>query len=595
MGVPRLFPYIIRHFPNAHKIIRKFKKENRFCHIRSAYSRSPLDNERFFLTVDNLFLDSNPFLHSACQEIFAYGEGKRMLKTWYDDKPYSFKLELVFKLFFESILEILSYIRPKKVLFIALDGSAPWAKITQQRERRFKSALSRHTTFDSNSITPGTELMSELTRYLNTKIREEMNRIEGGLFPSQTIFSPCTVPGEGEHKLINYVRKNYLKVRDESSCIYGPDADLIMLALSTHIRDFFVVKPDTNDIDVRHILDFKIVSEELPFKLIKVPEREKKWILCDDFILMGFFVGNDFLPKIQMFLYLEDGLDLLLGYYSVVSKEEETKTQYLTFYDSYRKRHMIDIYTLSKLIGYVQRNEEELLLSSLNKNLGEMFTNHTLKRNVKDGVLNFDSYRREYYQKADINTEDEIKKMCNNYIRGLFWVLQYYLDGIQSWSFYYEYHYPPLMKDLYIELIRLGIDDCGSYDFKLDTYSLNAPLCPFEQLLSVLPKSSVNLLPKELRHLVTDSELAKKGYYEEITDRDIDYEGKTEEFMGIVLLPFINRENIREEFKKYSSIKYHRNMLQREVVFIRDLSLDNMMYISKYGNIKDLHVRKQIL
>jgi 5'-3' exonuclease len=585
MGVPRLFPYIVRHFPNAQKIIRKIRTE--FYEIKNKYAKTASNNIPFILNVDNLFLDSNPFLHSAAQKIFVYGECKRMIKTSYDSKPYSIKLELVFKLFFESILEILKYIKPNKVLFIALDGSAPWAKITQQRERRFKSAMTKPPSFDPNSITPGTELMSDLTRYINFRIRKEMNSdFNNSVFPPSVIFSSCTVPGEGEHKLINYMRRNFHQVQNESNCIYGPDADLIMLALSTHLRNFFVVKPDTVDRDIRHILDFNYITKDLPRKLNR--SYESMLQTNDDFVLLGFFVGNDFLPKMQMFLYLENGLNLLIETY-------RNQDFHLTYFDEHRGRHMINIYKLCELLYFIKNHEEEKLLASLKADLSEMFTNHTLKKHVHDDKLDFEGYRKDYYLKAEVHNEREIQEMCINYIQGLFWVLQYYLDGNQSWSFCYEYHYPPLIMDLVVELNRIGMRDCGQYNFELDTYKLDEPLCPFEQLLSVLPATSSTLLPKELRHIQTDSELSNMGYYKGITDQDIDYEGKTDEFMGIVLLPFIERENIQKEYEKYKNkIKYHRNVLGRDVVFVRDENT-KVKYKSKYGTISNLHVRKQNL
>ncbi len=73
-------------------------------------------------------------------------------------------------------LEVFSYIetlvtisQPQKLLMIAIDGVAPRAKMNQQRARRFRSAKEMETlrqegvvlesSFDSNSITPGTVFM----------------------------------------------------------------------------------------------------------------------------------------------------------------------------------------------------------------------------------------------------------------------------------------------------------------------------------------------------------------------------------------------------------------------------------------------------
>ena len=41
---------------------------------------------------------------------------------------------------FDKILQLLKIVKPTKLLYIAIDGPAPKAKLNQQRMRRFKSA-----------------------------------------------------------------------------------------------------------------------------------------------------------------------------------------------------------------------------------------------------------------------------------------------------------------------------------------------------------------------------------------------------------------------------------------------------------------------
>jgi len=186
--------------------------------------------------------------------------------------------------------------------------------------------------FDSNVITPGTEFMRKVSLTLRYYIAKKQ-REDPAWANIAVILSDANVPGEGEHKIMAFIRK-------QRSCegydpntkhvIHGLDADLMMLGLASHEPHFYILREDVPRTGCpicggRHNMDQCEAKKrrEQPwrdtyelqrnFVLVQISvlreylERDMKPVdldgiewnserMVDDFVLICFFVGNDFLP-----------------------------------------------------------------------------------------------------------------------------------------------------------------------------------------------------------------------------------------------------------------------------------------------------------
>lgn len=490
MGVPRLQLWVKERFGRSFKY----------------YS---LNKDSKIKVIDHLFIDANGLLHGAAQRVFQYGVGLDPTVTdlFIDNShlPYDQKIEIVWELFLEYLLDVINLADPKKSVYIALDGPAPLGKQSQQRQRRFVSPPS-DCEFNPNCITPGTKFMHELNIWLNKRLKKFSHRENGE--KRVVYFSPSSIPGEGEHKCIEFVRK---RKPEGSVALFGPDADLIMLTLSiTNVAEHvYLLKQELNDQRKFILMNMTQIGERLR---CTVP----------DFIFLGFFVGNDFLPKVRMFLYLEDGMKEMLRTFdkkrTLIDKNGTVGLNAL---------RVLALRLRSKEIAYLQSQADYAPDDN-------RFVNHTLNSFIDGNAFDFEGYREKYYQKAGVE-ESDVGQMCKDYIRTLVWIFKYYTEGVPDWSWLYPWHYAPLMIDLHRTLHKLSVREFSS----LCTFNKGKPSTPFLQLSCVLPKQSKELLPEEFHHLLSSNE-----------DVEIDYEGVTAEYMSTILVPFPDMDNIRSEYEE---------------------------------------------
>lgn len=179
-----------------------------------------------------------------------------------------------------------------------------------------------------------TRLTRQLKYFINKKISEDIDW-QG----VDIVLSGHEVPGEGEHKIMEYIRLAKAQPDYDANirhCLYGLDADLIMLGLLSHDPHFCLLREEVTfgratqkkSKELEHqnfyLMHLCIVREylELEFQSLKEPsalgfsfDMER---VIDDFILMAFFVGNDFLPNLPNLHINEGALALMFKVYKSI-------------------------------------------------------------------------------------------------------------------------------------------------------------------------------------------------------------------------------------------------------------------------------------
>jgi 5'-3' exoribonuclease 1 len=646
MGVPRFYRWLSERYPL----------------INGPVSRSNAP------PVDNFYLDMNGILHNCARSTENPLGGRSDEDIYWESCNY--------------IDMLVTLIQPKRLLFLAVDGVAPRAKMNQQRARRYRAATALekvaetshqrgNTTqrlrteseagpdrvFDSNCITPGTTFMHGLSRALlyYVAVKLESDRSWQDL---EVIVSGAEVPGEGEHKIMEYIRQLKEQKRmppNTRHCIYGLDADLIFLGLVTHEPHFFLLREKIDfqaafrkvrfekvtatkmDRDIRgdfELLSLGILREYLSLEFAYLEKRLPAGVynlerIIDDFVFVAFLVGNDFMPHSPTLEIREGALNSILFLYKellprfggyLTEATGKARNPKLINFDRVEillsKLGLLESYILEKratvgtrgtafIWGTDSPNDHTAIWgfsseptaaataskkqrspscttdptraslahannpdpdseapssspadaaasvaperSPGNGDAAELepeiplWDEEALAVALEDAadaqkLQRMLSYKRRYYrEKLGIDYDHDaaaVRRICRSYLEAIVWTLEYYLNGVASWRWFYPYHYAPFCSDM------VGLQALAQ-EIRLEQ---GTPFLPLQQLLAVLPPRSAWCLPPAYAKLMTDTSSPLADLYP--SQVAIDMQGKRNEWEGIVLLPFMDENRL---------------------------------------------------
>ena len=423
---------------------------------------------------------------------------------------------------FQSILskikECIHISNVKDLVYIAIDGPAPRTKMEQQRKRRLLS-YQQNKIWDTNQITPGTPFMNKLNQFLKDNIKK---------IKIKCILSDSNEPGEGEHKIMDFIDNNINK--NDTCIVYGLDADLIMLSMIRSHNILLLRERTTfnieyiNDpyvfLDINH-LKYCLLSK------IKIDHYEiNDTTLLHDYLFLCFFIGNDFIIHLPNINIRYNGLDILLNTYKSLQdelfgrffltdinginlfnltlffkelkknenklnekllKNRQKKSQF------FKKKYKNKLKNISSFDELLSKNIIDLNLSQ--KELDELLNISPLlfidnEKNIfKNKKLYYTNYlygSKTYNPSFDSLLKKDIPILCQEYIKSIQWTHSYYFNKCPSWRWYYKYNISPFPSDIYTFLIN---NITNTFTFKKDK-----PFAPNEQLSIVLPLQKNNFM-----------------------------------------------------------------------------------------------------
>lgn len=482
--------------------------------------------------VSSLSFDLNGVIHEARKEIFGEDITDQRLRDAMLAKD---ELELAIefeKKVGEIILRLVEALSPQDCLILAVDGPAPAAKQQQQRGRRERAASSKAQTeiFDRNAITPGTEVMMRLDRALTIFIGKYRNRL-----PPKVIYSSHLVPGEGEHKIMDYYRRGEatdgLAAKEGGvHVLYGLDADLIMLSLLAPI-DNIILSRET----IEEVIDIDQLKRYLK-------ERMKTETAINDFVVMMFLMGNDFLPHAPSLERMSDSIETLIDTYAAGTYQLTVDNE-------------INWTDMKLFLQQVAALEKDFLVNLASKETE--YPSRFLKAAMSGKTFNHDKFRAVWYQNAlgpkgkpeflailkeiidaEISevTPNRIEDMAIDYIRTMAWVYLYYIQGHdainQEWA--YLYYHAPMLADLseVMNVVSDGSEE-GIVIAGYEKFEGGIEFTALHQLVSVLPKNSIDLLPVELQPLFKDNSILR-DYFPKNFINELDGKGIPKQ-MGVAI------------------------------------------------------------
>ena len=294
-----------------------------------------------------------------------------------------------------------------------------------------------------------------------------------------------------------------------------PSSSPEFIRTTTPIRDSIVLQnPNPREL---LFLDIRRLSDSISIEMNgKEMAYDRSCIY--DYLILCFFLGNDFLPHFPSLNIRTNGIHWLIDTYKeVIGKHRER-----SFVSNEKtNKGKIQWKWLKKFIERITKKEKQMLLNEYEaRDKMDYYKWPQTTKEEKENVLNNTPviYRAEekyicptenmweerYYKILfDMErTHENLEKITTHYLEGLEWVYKYYTDDCPDWKWKYHYNYPPLFIDMVKYIPEKETDFIHSSNKK---YASKTPFAPYLQLSYVLPEVNHFLIDEKKRDYLKEN------------------------------------------------------------------------------------------
>lgn len=500
------------------ELFNTLRKSHRF-NDKSSVIRE-IDEKEMFPDAQTLLFDFNSMIHTVSSKLSSQLLAQ-LESCFAQGKPPPPPIDLD-KLVIAEVLRELTHVesrfpnRKHSVLFI--DGIPSYGKIIEQRSRRFigemllqcRKHLLRIYKSDLNVNADDTrgiywnqyefEKLATRLRFNKSKISPGtafMDKLEEALLQKGVILSTYNEAGEGEMKLVQYMRK---APTQSQVVVFSPDADMVLLMLLEVSRS------------APNILIFRQNPQGGANHLISVTQMKDIILdicggstseIVDDVVILFTVFGNDFLPG----LFNRNStrqLDVVLDAY--IQTRNKLKGRGILI-NGRRLDWAFLGEVISKCHHGIRSKEKKRFRMPLELAVG---TNKNAVKYLQE-LHDIEYMQGKYTPDAEETMPKTTPEVLLSYCEGLQWVIDYYMNHdtrVNGW--YYPYHHAPPLPILSIFLRSKGQALDAMTSPGLEARVFKRYLNPAEQLLYISASDIRALIaPKFL----TQSNVSKIGEY----------------------------------------------------------------------------------